>query len=123
MTATDIASSLRQVFSTLHELQKAESGEIELPKTQESPPPQALTPQDSIQSDKVIWDEPERVQKKIWVHNEDTSGSKILDHGQTENCQGDGIAGEAQTVPGGEKARESRSVKTGGNCGSDGGET
>jgi len=54
MTAADIASSLRQVFGTLHELQKAESGEIELPKTQESPPPQALTPQDSIQNDKVI---------------------------------------------------------------------
>ena len=34
MTAGDIASSLRQVFSTLHELQRAESGEIELPKTQ-----------------------------------------------------------------------------------------
>src|SRR5208337_2516159 len=54
MTATDIASSLRQVFSTLHELQKAESGEIELPKTQESALAQALTPQDSIQDDKVI---------------------------------------------------------------------
>ena len=54
MTATDIASSLRQVFGTLHELQKAESGEIELPKTQESPAPKALTPQESIQNDKVI---------------------------------------------------------------------
>jgi predicted transcriptional regulator len=54
MTATDIASSLRQVFGTLHELQKAESGEIELPKTQESAPAQALTPRDSIQNDKVI---------------------------------------------------------------------
>src|SRR5208283_2515527 len=54
MTSTDIASSLRHVFGTLHELQKAESGEIELPKTQESLPPQALTPQDSIQKDKVI---------------------------------------------------------------------
>jgi predicted transcriptional regulator len=54
MTTTDIASSLRQVFSTLHELQKAEAGEIELPKAQESPQPQALTPQDSIQNDKVI---------------------------------------------------------------------
>ena len=54
MTSTDIASSLRQVFSTLHELQKAEAGEIELPKTKVSPAPQALTPQDSIQNDKVI---------------------------------------------------------------------
>jgi len=54
MTATDIASSLRQVFGTLHELQRAEAGEIELPKTQESPPAPALTPQDSIQNDKII---------------------------------------------------------------------
>ena len=54
MTANDITSSLRQVFGTLHELQKAESGEIELPKTQQSPQPQALTPRDSIQNDKVI---------------------------------------------------------------------
>ncbi len=54
MTTVEIASSLRQVFSTLHELQRAESGEIELPKTQEPAPAQALTPQDSIQNDKVI---------------------------------------------------------------------
>ena len=54
MTAADITSSLRQVFGTLNELQRAESGEIELPKTQESAPAQALTPEDSIQNDKVI---------------------------------------------------------------------
>ncbi len=54
MTAADITSSLRQVFITLHELQRAESGEIELPKIQESAPAQALKPQDSIQNDKVI---------------------------------------------------------------------
>jgi predicted transcriptional regulator len=54
MTAAEISSSLRQVFSTLNELQKAESGEIELPKIQESAPAKALTPQDSIQKDKVI---------------------------------------------------------------------
>ncbi len=54
MSAPDITSSLRQVFSTLHELQRAESGEIELPETQESAPAQALKPQDSIQNDKVI---------------------------------------------------------------------
>ncbi len=54
MTAADITSSLRQVFSTLHELQRAESGEIELPKTQELPAFQVLTPQDSIQNDRVI---------------------------------------------------------------------
>jgi len=54
MTAADITSSLRQVFSTLHELQRAESGQIELPKIQESAPAQALTPENSIQNDKVI---------------------------------------------------------------------
>jgi predicted transcriptional regulator len=54
MTAADIAASLRQVFSTLQEMQKTESGEIELLQTQESAPAQALTPSDSIQNDKVI---------------------------------------------------------------------
>ncbi len=55
MTAADITASLRQVFSTLHELQRAESGEITLPKTeglQEAKP--ALSPENSIQNDKVI---------------------------------------------------------------------
>jgi predicted transcriptional regulator len=62
MSAADIAASLRQVFATLQALQKAESGEIELPKIielapakegqlEEKPP---LTPADSIQNDKVI---------------------------------------------------------------------
>jgi len=54
MTAANIASSLRQVFSTLHELQRAESGEIDLSKIQELAPAEALKPQDSIQNDKVI---------------------------------------------------------------------
>jgi len=54
MTADDIATSLRQVFSTLYELQRAESGESELPKMQESAPTQALKPKDSIQNDEVI---------------------------------------------------------------------
>jgi predicted transcriptional regulator len=54
VSAADIAASLRQVFSTLHELQRAESGEIELPKIQESAPTQTLTPQESIQNDKII---------------------------------------------------------------------
>ncbi len=60
MTAADIASSLRQVFGTLHELQKAEAGEIELAPcaevageapTEEKP---VLSPANSIQNDKVI---------------------------------------------------------------------
>ena len=54
MTAIDITSSLRQVFGTLYELQRAESGEIVVPVRQELPLAQALTPQDSIQNDKVI---------------------------------------------------------------------
>jgi len=52
MTADDIASSLRQVFITLHELQRAESGE--LPKVEAPAPAKVLTPADSIQNDKVI---------------------------------------------------------------------
>ncbi len=60
MSATDIASSLREVFSTLYELQKAEARGIELPPaaevagealTEEKP---VLSPQNSIQNDKVI---------------------------------------------------------------------
>lgn len=54
MTSAEIATSLRQVFSTLHELQQAESGEIELAKTGEPAPAKAITPEDSIQDDKVI---------------------------------------------------------------------
>jgi predicted transcriptional regulator len=54
MTTAEITSYLRQLFSTLYELQRAESGETELPKTQESAAAQALTPADSIQNDKVI---------------------------------------------------------------------
>ena len=36
MTTADISSSLLKVFCILHQLQRTESGEIELPKTQES---------------------------------------------------------------------------------------
>jgi predicted transcriptional regulator len=58
MSAADIASSLRQVFSTLMELQKAEAGQIELPMPQVPEPteesPKALAPKDSIQENKVI---------------------------------------------------------------------
>jgi predicted transcriptional regulator len=54
MATSEIASSLRQVFSTLYELQRAESGEIELPKIQESAPAKVLSPADSIQNDRVI---------------------------------------------------------------------
>ncbi|MGA3115855.1 MAG: MucR family transcriptional regulator, partial [Syntrophobacteraceae bacterium] len=59
MSATEITLSLRQVFGTLMELQKAESGEIELTLAQEpaslqEKTPGAITPESSIQNDKVI---------------------------------------------------------------------
>ena len=60
MSATDIASSLRQVFRTLQEMQKAEAGGIELAPTAggagEAPTEDkpVLSPANSIQNDKVI---------------------------------------------------------------------
>ncbi len=59
MSAAEITTSLRQIFMTLIELQKAELGEIELPQTQESTAtqekaPAQITPENSIQNDKVI---------------------------------------------------------------------
>jgi predicted transcriptional regulator len=60
MSAADIASSLRQVFVTLHELQNAEAGGIELAPTAavdgEAPTEKKpmLSPANSIQNDKVI---------------------------------------------------------------------
>jgi predicted transcriptional regulator len=54
MTAADITLSLRQIFITLHELQRTESGQIELPKIRESAPAPLLTPADSIQENKII---------------------------------------------------------------------
>ncbi len=63
MSAVEIASSLRQVFGTLHELQKAETAENNLELDQPAtgagiePAPEQkpmLTPQGSIQNDKVI---------------------------------------------------------------------
>ena len=60
MSAADIASSLRLVFSTLYELQKAEAGGTELAPTAEAageaPTEErpVLSPANSIQNDKVI---------------------------------------------------------------------
>ncbi|MDR3553748.1 MAG: MucR family transcriptional regulator [Syntrophobacteraceae bacterium] len=54
MTAPEIAASLRQVFGTLHELNRMESGEAELTVIVEPEPAKALTPEDSIRDDKVI---------------------------------------------------------------------
>jgi predicted transcriptional regulator len=57
MSGAEIAASLRQVFSTLHEMQKAETAGIGIEFAQPAPDEVAatkLTPQDSIQNDKVI---------------------------------------------------------------------
>ena len=60
MTAAEIASSLRQIFGTLHELQNAEEGGIELAPTAEvageAPTEEkpVLSPANSIRNDKVI---------------------------------------------------------------------
>jgi len=57
MTAADISASLRQVFITLYELQRAEAGGIDIEVTQPAAEEAALTklsPADSIQNDKVI---------------------------------------------------------------------
>lgn len=54
MSATEIASALRQVYSVLDALQRAESGGGDLPKIEESEPAKTLRPEDSIQNDKVI---------------------------------------------------------------------
>jgi predicted transcriptional regulator len=57
MSAAEIASSLRQVFITLHELQKAEAGGIVVEFTQPAAGEVAatkLSPANSIQNDKVI---------------------------------------------------------------------
>ncbi|MFZ0944879.1 MAG: MucR family transcriptional regulator [Syntrophobacteraceae bacterium] len=54
MTSAGIASSLRQVFSALHELQKAETEGIEIASTAEEVAPPVLSPANSIQNDKVI---------------------------------------------------------------------
>ena len=57
MSASDIAASLRQVFSTLQELEKAETAGISIECTQSAAEEVAaakLSPADSIQNDKVI---------------------------------------------------------------------
>src|SRR5208337_1692711 len=57
MSGAEIASSLRQVFITLHELQKAETAGIDIECTQlaaEEVAATKLSPANSIQNDKVI---------------------------------------------------------------------
>jgi predicted transcriptional regulator len=59
MSAQEIVSSLRQVFSTLQELQKAEAVQAEIPDAQDNGPSEGkaveqLSPKDSVQENKVI---------------------------------------------------------------------
>jgi predicted transcriptional regulator len=57
MSGAEIASSLRQVFGTLHELEKVETAGIDIESTQPAAEEVAatkLSPADSIQNDKVI---------------------------------------------------------------------
>ena len=59
MSAQEIVSSLRQIFGTLQELQKAETGLTELPEVQEAAllegkAPESMSPRDSVQENKVI---------------------------------------------------------------------
>ena len=57
MTGADIAASLRQVFITLQELEKAETAGINIERTQSAAEQVAVTklsPADSVQNDKVI---------------------------------------------------------------------
>ncbi len=54
MTTEDISSALREVFSTVRELYRAECGEIDLRSILGPEPAKAPKPEDSIQNDKVI---------------------------------------------------------------------
>jgi predicted transcriptional regulator len=60
MSGMEIASSLRQVFGTLQEMQRSEDGGVDLEVAQASReqapegPSKQLSPQESIQEDKVI---------------------------------------------------------------------
>jgi predicted transcriptional regulator len=57
-SAAEISSSLRQIFGTLLDMQRAESGEIalqEMPLSNlETKAPEALTPEKSIQNTKIV---------------------------------------------------------------------
>jgi predicted transcriptional regulator len=59
MSAQEIVTSLRQVFCTLQDLQKAETGQTELSEAQETGLSEAkaiepMSPKDSVQENKVI---------------------------------------------------------------------
>jgi predicted transcriptional regulator len=55
MISADIASSLRTIFNTLHEIQKAETGGTVLaPQMMPEEAPKAIDPKDSVKEDKVI---------------------------------------------------------------------
>jgi predicted transcriptional regulator len=79
MSADEIASSLRQVFSTLQELEKAETGGTEFPPTAtEEVATTKLSPADSIQNDKVICLECGKEMRQL-------TSKHLVSHGMSQN--------------------------------------
>jgi predicted transcriptional regulator len=80
MSAAEITSSLRQVFGTLNELQKAEAGGIELALTAEGTGEATiegkpvLSPADSIQDGKIIGQSPKQSGEKESIARESEEG-------------------------------------------------
>ena len=116
----------------MHELQKAESGEMELSKTQEPAPAKELAPQDSIRNDKVICLEcgaemRQLTQKHLVFHGMDQKeykkkhgfpmktrlAAESLVEAQIKAGKKEGLAQGTAKVHGGEKAGESRSGRAG----------
>ena len=131
MSAGDIATSLRQVFGTLQELQKAETAGTELALSEggaeegaaEEKP--ALAPADSIQNDKVICLEcgasmkqltqkhlsahgmtPREYKKKYGFTMRAPLAAKSLDQGEKQSRQEKRPAREPQEGHRGEKAEQ-----------------
>ena len=80
MSAAEIAASLRRVFSTLNELQKTETGGIDVEVTQpaaEEVSETKLSPADSIQDDKVICLECGKEMRQLTTKH-------LISHGMTQ---------------------------------------
>ena len=46
----------------------------------------------------VAWDEPERVQEEIRLHNADSLGCKVIDQNEEQVCKKEGAAREAAEI-------------------------
>ena len=118
MSASEITSSLRQVFGTLLELQKAESGEIELPaqetaaSQEKAAGPTHTGKFDSERQgdlpgmrrrDETIdaeasdcsWHHPTRVQEKIRFPNANSFGCKVVNQGAKQGSKKEGVTRES----------------------------